>query len=245
MRISYEEAVLAHKELEIKILADPNVVSIGVVAETNELGEQTGDYAVQVGVISIEAYARAQKCGQSSIPTEFLLHSKGSPTEEKHIHINVVREGEIEALTEDSENDKTDIPSAKDNIPVNSMSAVSYTLRRRLCPTSGATCRFGTDHASRILQKKSFSTAPAPVSTWKRITFAQNIRTPPAKYRMALIAAGVGCYAVARKLTKPSQSSSQTKGLLSRALTSCGFFRAESKQSNIGTFLRSDVEFRR
>lgn len=135
MGISYEDAVLAQEELEVKILADPNVVSIGVIAETNELGEPTGDYAVQVGVISIETYVRAQKCGQSSIPTEFLLRSEGDSTEEKHIHINIIREGKIEALMMTSESAKDDIPSAKDDLLANIKSVASYT-RNQIRTTS-------------------------------------------------------------------------------------------------------------
>tara|TARA_B100000508_G_C11462680_1_gene279996 strand:- start:329 stop:1684 length:1356 start_codon:yes stop_codon:yes gene_type:complete len=131
MGVSYEDAVSAQEELEAKVFADPNVVSIGVVAEVNELGEQTGNYAVQIGVVSIDIYARAQKCGQSSIPTEFLLRSNDGSTEEKHIHINVVREGKIEALTKVSNGD---IPSAKDDLPPHIQTGASYTLRRRPSP---------------------------------------------------------------------------------------------------------------
>lgn len=135
MGITYEDAVLAQEELEAKILADPNVVSIGVVAETNDIGEPTGDYAVQVGVLSIDAYLRAQQQGQSAIPTEFLLRHKKKPSiEEKHVHINVVREGKIEALAETSGNKGNDMPSAKDDLPKSVKSGAGYTLRRRPSP---------------------------------------------------------------------------------------------------------------
>lgn len=134
MGITYEDAIKAQMELEERILADPNVVSVGIIAETNELGEPTGDYAIQVGVISIDVYSRAQKKGQSSIPTEFLLCSKDGSMEKKHIHVHVVKEGKIEALSDFPRIAKDDIPSAIDDFHDSIKATVSYTLRRRPSP---------------------------------------------------------------------------------------------------------------
>lgn len=135
MGITYEDAVKAQTQIEDKILADPNVVSVGIIAETDEFGKSTGNYAVQVGVISIDSYLRAKKQGQSAIPTEFLLPSKDEAGQEKHIHIHVVREGKIEALTNFPKNSANDIPSAiDDDLPESAKSTVSYTLKRRPSP---------------------------------------------------------------------------------------------------------------
>ena len=51
MTISYEEAVKAQAQIEDKLLADPNVVSIGVIEATDSLGRQTGNHLIQVGVL--------------------------------------------------------------------------------------------------------------------------------------------------------------------------------------------------
>lgn len=56
MGISYKDALAAQEEYEDQLLEDPNVISVSVVAETNELGEATGDFILQVGVISFEEY---------------------------------------------------------------------------------------------------------------------------------------------------------------------------------------------
>lgn len=134
MGITYEDAVKAKKEIRSKLLADPNVVSIGVVAEKNELGESTGNFAIQVGVISIEAYVRAQRQGQSSIPSELLLSSNDSRGTEKHVHFYVVREGKIEALAQIPDNDTDDVASATDELPITTQSMAGYTIKRRPSP---------------------------------------------------------------------------------------------------------------
>jgi len=138
MGISYEDAVKAKKAVRKKLLEDPNVVSIAVVTETNELGEPTGDYAVQVGVASMNAYTHAQKRGQSAIPAEFLLPSEGK-SKDQLIHFHVVKEGKIEALTTYTPSEK-DVPSAMDDdLPeTTDKLTVNYTLRRRpsLCGQS-------------------------------------------------------------------------------------------------------------
>lgn len=134
MGVSYEDAIKAQTELEDKMFSDPNVVSVGVVAETNEFGEKTGDYAVQVGVISVDVYARAKKHGQSAIPAEFLLRAENGSREEKHIHVHVVREGKIEALTSSSIIEKDDTPSAIDELPESTTSTDGYASRLRPTP---------------------------------------------------------------------------------------------------------------
>jgi hypothetical protein len=134
MGVTYEDAVKAQIELEDAVLADPNVVSVGVIAETNSYGEMTGDYAVQVGVVSIDAYLSAKKYGHSSIPSEFLLHSKSNVESDKHIHIHVVREGNIEALSKASEIEESDIPSAIDNLSESEVLVDNYISRRRPSP---------------------------------------------------------------------------------------------------------------
>ena len=96
MGITYEEAVKAQSLCEEQLLQDPNVLSVGVVAETTELGEATGNYVIQVGVSSIEEYRNTLRHGDSMIPKEYILTSEAAG--EKHIRISVVKQGEISAL---------------------------------------------------------------------------------------------------------------------------------------------------
>lgn len=98
MGISYEEAVKAQIEIEDQLLEDPNVVSIGVAEEMNDLGQRTGNYLIQVGVISVENYTNALKHGKSVIPTEYILPSHDKE-KEKHIRVRVIKEGQIQALS--------------------------------------------------------------------------------------------------------------------------------------------------
>ncbi|MDO8954986.1 MAG: hypothetical protein Q7V63_09075 [Gammaproteobacteria bacterium] len=98
MGVSFEDALTAQAKIEDKLMCDPNVVSIGVIAETNELGEKTGDYAIQVGVISSEIYASSVRHGGSVIPDKYVIKPENGG-EEKHIHICIVKTGEIKAQT--------------------------------------------------------------------------------------------------------------------------------------------------
>lgn len=97
MGISYEEAIKAQEGLEEKILIDPNVVSIGVVEERDHHGQSTGDFTVQVGVISLEVYKQSIKHGDSIIPHEYLIQSEDGTQTEKHVHVTVIKEGKIKA----------------------------------------------------------------------------------------------------------------------------------------------------
>lgn len=130
MGITYEEAVKAQAQIEETLLEDPNVVSIGVTAETDDLGQATGNYIIQVGVISLETYLNSRKRGQSTIPEECIY--KAEQEEEKHIRVSVVKEGQIVALTHSNYNEKKDIPSAIDEIP--EQTETVNALRRRPSP---------------------------------------------------------------------------------------------------------------
>ncbi len=130
MGISYDEAVAAQARIEDELLKDPNVASVGVVEEVNDLGQKTGNYIIQVGVISVEAYRSTLKHGQSIIPQEYVLQPSSKMKEEKHIRINVVKEGKIEALSMKEE----DLPSAMDEIQDASNMVGDTTARRRPSP---------------------------------------------------------------------------------------------------------------
>jgi hypothetical protein len=131
MGVTYEDAVKAQQELEEKILRDPNVVSIGVIAETNELGEKTGDYVVKVGIISTEDYQSSLAHGDSLIPQEYKLLDKKNAQDEKYVRIQVVKTGRIKALSS-YHSEKSDFPSAIDRIPSASSHAPNdHTSKRR------------------------------------------------------------------------------------------------------------------
>ncbi len=131
MAITYEDAIKAQQEIEDKALLDPNVVSVGVVAERDAFGKQTGNYAVQVGVISIDAYSRTHDHGESVIPDEVLIHSD-QENEDKHIRITIVKEGKIEALNATPIHEKqSEIPSAIDDLPETTSTTHRTTLKHR------------------------------------------------------------------------------------------------------------------
>jgi hypothetical protein len=115
MGVSYEEAVKAQTEIEDRLLDDPNVVSVGVIKEINDLGQKTGDYIIQVGVVSVETYLNTVRHGKSIIPKEYILPPHDME-EEKHIRVHVVKEGQIQALLDWKPSDN-DLPSANDDIP--------------------------------------------------------------------------------------------------------------------------------
>ena len=104
MGISFADALKAQAIIEGKLLCDPNVVSIGVIAETNELGEKTGDYAIQVGVVSSEIYANSVSHGDCVIPNKYVIKPENGG-EGKSVHICIVKTGEIKAQTVQSKKD--------------------------------------------------------------------------------------------------------------------------------------------
>jgi hypothetical protein len=53
MRTTYEEGIQAQEELENKLREDPNIVSVGVVAETDTDGSHAGYFLLQVGVCKV------------------------------------------------------------------------------------------------------------------------------------------------------------------------------------------------
>lgn len=132
---TYEDAVKAQAELEDQILADPNVVSVGVIAETNEQGEKTGSYIIKVGVISQEDYQNSLAHGESLIPREYKLHQGKDSQQSKSVRVQVVKTGEIKALSTTTDSKKKDFPSAIDDLPTTSSQALSgHTSRQRPAP---------------------------------------------------------------------------------------------------------------
>jgi hypothetical protein len=119
MTISFEEALKAQKDIEDTLLKDPNVVSVGVVEELNRLGQKTGNFAIKVGVISAEVYQNALDHGESIIPSEYKIYSSNGSHRIKHVKINVIKTGEINALYSFAK--RYDLPDALDNIPPASM----------------------------------------------------------------------------------------------------------------------------
>jgi hypothetical protein len=135
MGISFEDALKAQKAIEDKLLKDPNVVSIGVFEETNHLGQKSGNYSIKVGVISAELYQNTLEHGESIIPREYTFHSENGSREVKHVKINVVKTGQINALLAS----RNDFPSALDDIPAASLqTSDDHTSRERpsLCGQS-------------------------------------------------------------------------------------------------------------
>jgi len=136
MIVTYEEATRAQKEIEDGLLEDPNIVSVGVVEEIDKLGKKTGNYVIQVGIVSSEIYQHSLNKIEKSIPEEYELLPKIKGQEKKHIRINVVEEGQIQALNSNIE--KTDFPSAEDKLSENitEHKAIGYRVRPSLCGSS-------------------------------------------------------------------------------------------------------------
>lgn len=96
--ITYKEAATAQKEFEDLLLQDPNIVSIGVIAEKDDLGKPTGNYVVEVGVISLQVHERSLQLRKSVIPTQYRIQSSNSK-QTKYVNIIVVETGPIVAQT--------------------------------------------------------------------------------------------------------------------------------------------------
>ncbi len=73
MGVSFDEAATAQAAIEDNLLKDPNIISIGVVEEVVDTGEKTGNYVVQVGIVSSEVYQSALENGAQPIPDEYVL----------------------------------------------------------------------------------------------------------------------------------------------------------------------------
>lgn len=138
--ISYEDAVQAQKEIEDSLLKDPNVVSIGVIKETAACGKKTGNYVIEVGVMSLpgeKVYSTFAEHGRSTIPDEYVLPATNQSKEKKHVRILVVEEGQVCAL-----NLKDRLPSAIDNLPLED-SGAEKEYRNRLRPSQ---CGYSVGH---------------------------------------------------------------------------------------------------
>jgi hypothetical protein len=152
MGISFEDALKAQKAIEDKLLKDPNVVSIGVFEETNHLGQKSGNYSIKVGVISAELYQNTLEHGESIIPREYTFHSENGSREVKHVKINVVKTGQINALLAS----RNDFPSALDDIPAASLqTSDDHTSRERpsLCGQSIGHMSKGGDSGSCLFER--------------------------------------------------------------------------------------------
>ena len=116
-------------------MLDPNVVSIGVVEETSNLGKKTGNYIIQVGVTSTEVYISNLQHDQSIIPKEYIIHPDDNSSIEQHVRIHVVKEGKIEALVKSNfDTKKNDLPSAIDDLSGSFQQLHDYTSRTRPSP---------------------------------------------------------------------------------------------------------------
>lgn len=96
MGISYNEARQAQIKIEDQLFEDPNVVAVGVVAEVDTQGFKTGDYILEVGVVSIKDYWQAVVNNKSTIPLEYTV--RGDDSRSRRIPIRVVEMNDIKAL---------------------------------------------------------------------------------------------------------------------------------------------------
>ena len=185
MGISYDEAVKAQAEIEDILMEDPNIVSVGVIADTDGFGRHTGNYAIKVGVISIEAYQNALKNGRSTIPSEHILRLDNGG-EEKHVRINVVKTGQIAALTQDTNSKNKKMPSATVN---------KY--------PSGNMHTFNADYSFRILKRHFYTKAvafPKPTPCSARICLRA---LPSSRVKLGIFLTSFGIYAACTSHATP------------------------------------------
>ena len=239
MSITYIDAVKAQIELEEQIFADPNVVSVGVIAEIDELGESTGDYVIKVGVISVEEYKNSVSHENLLIPKEYMLHQGEEGQERKCVRIQVVKTEQIKPLSllQSDNTGKNDFPSAVDGIPVASRTYLlpnDPTSRRRPSPggygIGHPTVTAGTfglllEYEEGIHANKAFilsnnhviavnNLARVGDAIARNADFARNLRVPATKYGTAVVcivvAATMGMY---ESITKQfsAKSSDQSK----------------------------------
>ncbi len=188
MVISYEEALKAQRTIEDKLLEDPNIVSIGVVEETDNFGKKTGDYAIEVGITSAEIYQNALNHRHSIIPQEYPLNSENGSLEIKNVHIKVVKTGPIKALSESRIIQKYDLPSARADIPAATLPM--FSINRY---PSGRTHTFSKDIPLKII-RRTYASTP-------QVFFTQNHNGTKTSLRLTLLSkigiilGNVGIYA--------------------------------------------------
>lgn len=196
MCASYNEAVKAQKEIEDKLLKDPNVVSVGVVAEVNSSDKPTGSYVVQVGVISINIYQNAQKLLQSVIPLKHPIHNS---TQERYVRIDVIQRGVIERL------------SKRDGFfPVNKQQKKPVVLS--LLPNGSAKFHNSFDikplsNIGTVQSSRPFASSPRRYSTFSAFASSSSFRSSRINFKIpssmpikgGILLVSVGIYAVAAK----------------------------------------------
>lgn len=102
MKLSFEAVKRIKEEIEPLLITDENVVSIGTVVEKNSLGESTGGYAIQVGLISKYDDFAVKKIREKI--NSFLMEKDevaAQAINSDDVKITFLEEGEIYALTSD------------------------------------------------------------------------------------------------------------------------------------------------
>lgn len=140
--ITYEIAKKAKESCKHLLIKDPNIQSIGVVAITDESGMPTGEYAVEVGVESLEIYSAQLSHGDLHIPQEIVLKIKdevANDISEQHVKLNVVQTGQIKTLF--SGTNTTDLADATDKLSSTPANVLGTTIRKR-----PSLCGFSVGH---------------------------------------------------------------------------------------------------
>lgn len=142
--ITYEIAKKAKESCKRLLIEDPNIQSVGVVAVTDDSGKLTGEYAVEVGVASLDIYTTQLRHGESRIPAEIVLKVRdeiADDSSEEHVRINIVQTGEIKTLFHESEN--SNVADATDNLNSTQKNLLGTVIRKR-----PALCGFSVGHPS-------------------------------------------------------------------------------------------------
>ena len=115
MSLSFEDVKKAKKELESILMLDENVVSIGTVREENGLGQETGQYLIQIGLLKSnpEIAGKIQSEAQAVLTKYREAQPMAHGVDADNVSVMVVEEGEIKALSPElPSSDDSDILSA-------------------------------------------------------------------------------------------------------------------------------------
>lgn len=98
INISYKLAAEAKEKIEAQLFKNPNIVSVGIIAEKDAFGNSTKNYAIEVGIISHEVYKRSIAQGKAIIPSKYTIQTSNN-RDRKEVNIYVVETGPIIAHT--------------------------------------------------------------------------------------------------------------------------------------------------
>ncbi len=133
MKTTYKDALKAQKLIEDKLLQNPNISSVGIAEETDLLGKKTGNYALKVGIVSLESYQNTID-HYLQIPREHVIKTKEGT---KNIRIQLERTGLITSSLSEKNNkflikQSSDHHSIKTPSPINFNQSIQHFFNKQI-----------------------------------------------------------------------------------------------------------------